>query len=187
MIEKYFTQFFALIERCAIALESIAANGINTAAPVAPVPEKAEVPDAQTADETEGKKSRGRGRGRNIAATPETEKAEPAATDSTAGAAPTGRGRRTPAAAASESTDGPKARRGRTSKPAAPAEETAEQKELRAQIFELAELAGDEPECADELRDELKRLGVTMVNEIDADQLETVFENINTIIDKYFE
>lgn len=105
-----------------------------------------------------------------------------AGTESTAGAAENTapvRRQRTRAGAAEAAQE---------TKPKTPAEsDTPEQATLRAEIETLCQMAGQVDACNDDVKAFLKDEGWNVASMVPGDDLQFAFDEINTIIDKYFD
>lgn len=107
---------------------------------------------------------------------------EEAGTESTA-VATTGRRQRTRAASATETTSAP----AQEQRKPEPEYDTPEQADDRAEIENLCQLAGDVDAANDEVKEYLAGKGWNVAVNIPSDDVETALDDINVIIDKYFQ
>lgn len=107
-----------------------------------------------------------------------TTEQQSAGTESTAGAT-TGRRQRVRAGAADSAQE---------TKPTSPADsDTPEQATLRAELENLCQMAGQVDACNDDVKAFLKDEGWNVASMVPGDDLQFAFDEINTIIDKYFD
>lgn len=208
---EYIKRFLDLLERFVVAAEKrnelVAAGTAGTGHSRRADNDNVEPPVKQdTANASTGSASGAAtapaGRTRTRAAAAGTETADAGAQQAT-----TGRRERTRAGAATEqqsagtestaeSTAPVRRQRNRAgaadaaqdTKPKSPADsDTPEQATLRAEIETLCQMAGQVDACSDDVKAFLKDEGWNVASMVPGDDLQFAFDEINTIIDKYFD